>query len=150
MGHIHLATLPGTKPWGEVVRLLDERAGAEEIVSASAMAAEKELATAARSLSLIDAVQLLALVPQAARGDDFAKQLRGLGMDVPDAPMLGDLTLGLAAALDLRQSHVPRNDFDKIVRGALVGTLSARIGDSLPGLFEAEAGDVQGFVAQIR
>ena len=41
MGHIHLATLPGTRRWREVVGLLDDRAGADEVVAASAFAAEQ-------------------------------------------------------------------------------------------------------------
>ena len=62
---------------------------------------------------------------------------------MPDAPTLGDLTVGVATALEREQRVGPRTDFSEIVRRALVGTLSAQIGDALPGLFEADARDVQ-------
>jgi hypothetical protein len=143
MGHIHLATLPGTKPWREVVQLLDERAGADAIVAASAVAAEKDLANAAKDPMLATAVRLLALIPQAARSRDFGGALRRLDVLVPDAPMMADLTVGIAAALEHEKLAGPRTDFSEIARRALVGTVSTQIGDALPGLFEADARDVQ-------
>lgn len=143
MGHIHLATLPSTKRWREVVDLLDDRAGFEEVVAASAIAAEKDLAEAARSPTLAAAVRLLAMVPQAARSDAFGNSLRRLGIAAPDAPMFGDLTVGVATTLEREQRAGARTDFNEIVRRALVGTLSAQISDALPGLFEADARDVQ-------
>lgn len=149
MGHIHLATLPATKPWREVARLLDERAGTGDIVAASALAAERDLAVAARNPTLASAVRLLALIPQAARSGDFATGLRQLGLAVSDAPMLGDLTTAAAAALSREHSIVRGGDFDEIARRALVGTLSTQIGDALPGLFEADAGDVQRAAGQL-
>jgi hypothetical protein len=149
MGHIHLATLPGSKRWREVVELLDERAGVGDIVAASAVAAERDLTSAASDPILVAAVRLLALVPQAARGEDFGERLRELGIAVPDAPMLGDLTVGVALALEQAQSTGPRTDFGEIARRALVGTLSAQVGGALPGLFEAGAGDVQQAAVQL-
>ena len=149
MGHIHLATLPGTRQWREVVKLLNERAGAATVVAASAVAAEKSLALAATDPTMAAAVRLLALIPQAARSRDFAGALRQLNAAVPDAPMLADLTVGVAAALEREQLAGPRTDFSEIARRALVGTLSAQIGDALPGLFEADARDVQRVAAQL-
>ena len=83
MGHIHLVTLPGTKRWREVVELLDDRAGFDEVVAASAVAAEKDLADAAKDPALAAAVRLLALIPQAARGEAFGEGLRQLGSRCP-------------------------------------------------------------------
>jgi hypothetical protein len=149
MGHIHLATLPSTKRWREVVELLNEHAGADTVVAASAVAAEKSLSIVASDLTLAAALRLLALIPQAARSRDFGEALRQLGVAVPDAPMLADLTVGVAAALEREQLAGPRTDFSEIARRALVGTLSAQIGDALPGLFEADARDVQRATAQL-
>lgn len=149
MGHIHQATPPGGKRWGEVVQLLDERAGAAEVIAASAVAAEKDLTAAAEAPILAAAIHLLAMIPQAARQDDFGGQLRRLGIDVPDEPMLGDLTVGVSAALEHRRSAFPRNDFGEIVGRALIGTLSAQVGDGLPALFEAGSDDVQRATARL-
>lgn len=143
MGHIHLATLPATRPWREVVALLDAGADPLAVIAASAVAAEKDLAEAASDATLASAVRLLALIPQAARGASFGEGLRQMGIAVPDAPMLGDLTVGIASALEREQRSVPRTDFSEIVRRAVIGTLSAQIGDGLPGLFEADAEDVR-------
>lgn len=143
MGHVHLATLPTSKPWREVVRLLEERAAATQVVAASALAAEKDLAAVASDPILASAVRLLALVPHAARSGDFADELRRIGLAVPDRPLLGDLTVAVAAALSGTRVTASRTDFNEIVRRALVGTLSRQVGDALPGLFEADADDVQ-------
>src|SRR5687768_23517 len=124
MGHIHLATLPSTKRWHEVVDLLNERANAGTVVAASAAAAEKSLQLAASDPTLAAALRLLALIPQAARSRDFGEALRQLGVAVPDAPMMADLTVGVAAALEREQLAGPRTDFSEIARRALVGTLS--------------------------
>jgi hypothetical protein len=149
MGHIHLATLPGTKRWREVVELLNERAAADIVVAASAMAAEKSLAIAASDPTLAAAFRLLALIPQAARSRDFGEALRQLGVPVPSAPMLAALTVGVAVALEREQLAGSRTDFSEIARRALVSTLSMQIGDALPGLFEADARDVQRAAAQL-
>ena len=150
MGHTHLATLPGTRRWKHVVHLLDEGAPADAVVTASAVAAEKDFAVAADDPVLVEAVRLLALMPQAARTADFGERMRALGVDVPDAPILGDLTVGTSRALEevLRRPS-GRTDFGEIVRRALLGTMSALIGDGLPGLFEADAEDVRVAVAKM-
>lgn len=80
MGHIHLATLPGTKRWREVVELLDARAGADAVVAATAYAAQKDLDTLAKDPVLATAVRLLALIPQAARGESFGARLREISI----------------------------------------------------------------------
>lgn len=149
MGHIHLATLPATRQWRAVVQLLDDRAAAGDVVRASALAAEADLATAANDPVLAEAVRLLASIPQAARSADFGEALRAIGVDASDAPMLGDLTTGSASALDRFMSQSGRTDFSEIVRRALIGTLSTLVGDSLPGLFEADAGDVRRAAARL-
>lgn len=151
MGHVHLATLPATKGWREVVDLLDERAATSDVVRASALAAERDLAAAAGDPGLVEAVRLLALIPQAARHPEFGAQLRALGIAVSDAPMLGDLTVAAAQALgnSIARSE-RRTDLGEIARRALVGTLSALIGEALPGLFEADASDVRRAAAHLR
>lgn len=150
MGHIHLATLPNTQRWREVVGLLNSGAAAGDVVGASAFAAERDLELASREPTLAAAVRLLALIPESARGGDFAAALRRLGMDVPDAPLLGDIVVGAARALERIPRSTVRSDFGEIVRRALVGTLSTQIGDALPGLFDADAADVQQAAARIR
>ena len=149
MGHIHLATLPGTRRWREVVELLDAQAATGDVVAASAHAAERELGRAAQDPVLHAAVRLLAQIPQAARSESFGAKLRDLGIEAPDAPTLGDLTVATAAAIERSQVGRPRTDFDEIVRRAMVGTLSGLIGSDLPGLFGAEPVHVQQAAARL-
>ena len=75
MGHVHLATLPTKRPWREVVALLDGNAADEDVIRASAIAAEVALSGAARDPVLVAAVHLLTMVPQAARSGSFAEHL---------------------------------------------------------------------------
>lgn len=149
MGHIHLSTLPGTKRWREVVELLDARAGADTVVAAAAYAAQKDLDALAKDPGLATAVRLLALIPQAARGENFGARLREIGVSAPDSPSLGDLTVATAIALDGLRGAGRRTDLTEIVRRALVGTLTRLVGDGLPGLFEADAEDVRQAAANL-
>jgi hypothetical protein len=150
MGHVHLATLQATPRWKEVVELLSSGASVEDVVAASAHAAEAELASATDSPVLVEAVRLLAVLPQAARAPGFGDALRGLGLLMRDDPLLADLTLGVATALDATtRERKPRDDFGGIVRRALLGTLNATIGAQLPHPFAAEPGDVRAAVAHL-
>ena len=150
MGHIHLATLPATPRWKEVGELLSSGAPAEEVIAASAHAAEAELAVATRSPVLAEAVRLLSMLPQAARAPAFGEALRGLGLKVPDEPLHADLTFGLATAVDSTTHDTDScDDFGGIVRRALLGTLNATIGAQLPDPFAAEPGDVRASVAHL-
>lgn len=147
MGHIHLLRLPGTKRWREVAELLAGEAAPEEILAASAVAAETQLAGLADEPGYVEALRLLALIPQAARDAHFGARLREIGLAVRDAPSLADLVMGVARRLEAEsgsRSHLP-----ELVRGALLAALTRRIGDALPSLLAPEAGDVQAAAARL-
>jgi hypothetical protein len=144
MGHIHLGHLPETRKWREVVALIDGFAAVETIVAASATAAEKDLQSAASNPVFVEAVRLLALIPQAARSENFSEALFSLGIDVPPQPSLTDLLVATNVALDrfaARQSHI--NDFGDLSARALTDALAAAIGYSLPSLFASDAADMK-------
>jgi len=144
MGHIHLGVLPKTKKWRDVVDLLTGGAADSAVISASALAAERDLAAAADSPVFVEALRILMAIPHAARSDDFWRALRDAGLDIPDSPGLLDILTAASARLDwaARGSGV-RSDFGELSGRALVSTLSVQIGDALPGLFDATAADVQ-------
>ena len=110
MGHIHLATLPGTKKWREVAELLGSGATDDEVLAKSAEAAERLFAAAPNNPVFIAAVRLLSLIPVAAKREDFSAGLRELGINVPPDPHLTDLTAGVHAAIEqaIRASGRPR------------------------------------------
>ena len=143
MGHIRLGRLPRTRQWREVVALIEGHAPDTAVLAASAVAAEKDLLGAARDPGFVEALRLLALIPQAAREPDFAGALRELGLAVPDAPLLPDLLVALGRRLDEHARLAGRSDMGELARRALIGTLSREIGRSLPGLLEAETGDLR-------
>lgn len=138
MGHVHLGVLPRTRKWKDVVEALDSGAADDEIVAASARAAEKDLLSATDSPVFIEAVRLLLSIPHAARTDDFGDALRALGLDVGNRPELFDITMAVDARMDVvRRMTGGTNDLGEIAARALITTLSETVGDQLPGLFEA-------------
>lgn len=150
MGHNRLGGLPNSRQWRRVVAMLDEHAAGEAIIAASAEAAERELIRMAADPALAEATRLLAMIPQAARSEDFAGGLRALGLDVHDGPQLLDLVAAAGHALDRRiDESRARSDFGEIVRSALVESLSARVAPQLPGLFGADAEDVRRATARL-
>lgn len=150
MGHFHLATLPGTRKWNAVVDLLASGAPEQEVVAASAVAAEKDFAAAASNAIFVEAVRLLSMLPEAARSPDFGRALRDLGLDAPDRPLITDLLFAAGMGLErTAQRSGNRDDFSEITRRALLGTLSSQIGASLPRLFEVEAEDVRSATARL-
>lgn len=143
LGHIHLGVLPRSKSWREVVTLLDDGAASGQVIGQAAIAAEKDLAKAATDRSLVEALRLLAMIPVAARTDDFIGALRRLGVDVPPRPGFGDLLSGVAAHLDDVARDHGRTDVGELARRALIATLSNEIGDALPRLFGATPEEVR-------
>jgi hypothetical protein len=144
MGHIHLGRLPASRKWAAVADLIFEGSSVEAIAAASAIAAERELASAAHDKAFVEAVRLLALIPQAARQDDFAKALWNIGIDVPPEPSLVDLVTATTAALDRFASRDgTRSDFGELSARALAESLATSIGSRLPSLFDPSASEVQ-------
>lgn len=142
MGHNTLGVLPRTAYWRSVVQLISEGAPIEEVVAASAEATESTLLNAANDPVFVEAVRLLLAIPAAARSEDFATALRGLGLAVPDRPELLDIVTAAGRRLD-EQTRRGRTDLGELAGRALCATLSDSIGDRLPGLFEATPEDVQ-------
>ena len=123
MGHIHLGRLPGSKRWSAVVDLLETGAPDIDVIAGSAIAAEKDLAGAVNNAVFVEAVRVLANLPQIARREPFGGGLRRLGLDVPDDPSLLDLASAIGGHLDAVAMSAGRNDFGEISRRALLDTV---------------------------
>lgn len=144
MGHIHLGVLPKSKPWRAVVGLLTDGASDEEVVAASARAAERDLGRAVRNPVYVESIRLLAMIPAAARDEDFGVALRELRIPVGHSPGLFDLAAAVGTRLDeISATSGAGNDFDELSRRALLSTLTTQLGDRLPGLLEASPEDLQ-------
>jgi len=144
MGHIHLGVLPQSRKWRDVVELLADGSVAEDVLAASARAAEGDMIRAATSPVLVEAVRLLLMIPCAAREDDFGAGLRNIGLSVGSDPTLLEIVVASSQALDgVGRTTNERSDLGELAGRALVATLSDHIGDTLPGLFEAIPADVK-------
>ena len=144
MGHIHLGVLPRSRQWRQVVELLGSKATDDAVFAASAVAAERDLASATNDPVFIEAVRLLLMIPFAARADDFGAALRDIDLRVGATPDLFEISAATGARLDeVARSTGRRSDFGELAGRALIGTINDQIGQALPGLFEATDRDVQ-------
>ena len=150
MGHTTLGVLPKTRYWTDVVDLLAHGAATKDIVAASARAAERDLLGASSDPVFVETVRLLLEIPAAARSTDFGDALRVIGLNVPDKPELLDIVYAVSHRLDTisRQSQAS-SDMGELASRALASTLSATVGDALPGLFAATPADVQAAIRNL-
>jgi len=122
------------------------RLGADvgEIAAFAADAAETALQAASKDSAFLHAFWLLTQIPLAARGPEFAQDLRRLGLKIRDRPGLMDVSAAISAAVDRHareQRH--RTDLGEMAQMAAVESLTALVGPNLPSLFEPNAGEVQ-------
>ena len=97
MGHIRLGVLPGSKKWQQVVEELSNDTHVASLARSTANAAEFALSNAVHDRALGDALWLLTHIPLAARGPDYAEDLSALGLDLPGAPSLFEVTAAIRA-----------------------------------------------------
>ncbi len=150
MGHVHLGSLPQTRPWQRVVSLLAGGAHAEQVANATVRAAERILGRAYHDTGLVETLWFLFQLPRAARTEDFPDALRRCGVDVPSAPELMDLLAGLTAAIDARlPNNHGRTDLGEMAQMALVETFAAVVSRETHGLFGTSPDEVQGALARL-
>ncbi len=120
MGHLRLGKLPQTKPWREVVALIDAEVDASGIAAATLRASDSGLDDAANDPGLIHTFWLLTQVPIAARDTQFGAALRRLGMDVSDEPEVFEIVAAYTEAIDKHLLNVGgRTDLGELAQ--LVG-----------------------------
>lgn len=147
MGHNTLGVIPATRTWRVVVNLLRSSAATEDVIAASANAAEKDLLRATDDPVFVEAVRLLLCIPLAARSDDFGDALRKVGIGVQDSPELFDVISGAIERLDDVARHSrSRSDLGELAARALNATLTRVVGDALPTLFGTSPADLQATV----
>jgi hypothetical protein len=91
----------------------------------------------------VETLRLLAMIPQAAKGEDFGDGLRRLDLRCGSNPSLADLLISVSRRLDEVGKPDRQNDFSGLSRRALLGTLSDQVTDRLPGLFAATPTDIR-------
>jgi hypothetical protein len=99
MGHVRLGVLPKSRKWRQVVNELRLGAEIDAVAASAADAAEAGLWAASNDPAFLQAFWLLTQVPLAARGPDFAQDLRHLGVQVSDQPSLMDVVAAISVAV---------------------------------------------------
>ncbi len=140
---MHLGVLPETRKWREVVDLLDDAAAPDAVIAAAAIAAERDFTRATDDGVFIEAIRLLARLPDATTSADLEEGLGGIGITVPSDPGLIDLVVGLGMRLDHISPPGRGSDFTELARGALLATITREIGAGLPRLLEPTPDDLQ-------
>ncbi len=100
MGHVRLGVLPKSRKWNQVVGELRLGADIDTVAASAADAAEASLQGASNDPAFLHAFWLLTQIPLAARGPDFADDLRRLGLQAPDQPSLMDVVAAISGAVD--------------------------------------------------
>jgi hypothetical protein len=144
MGHVRLGVLPKSRKWNQVVDELRLDASVGEIAASAADAAEKALQGASKDPAFLHTFWLLTQIPLAARGPEFARDLRRLGVEIRDQPSLIEVGAAISAAVDRHaRAEGGRTDLGEMAQMAAVESLAALIGPNLPSLFEPSAAEVQ-------
>jgi hypothetical protein len=144
MGHVRLGVLPRSRKWDQVVNELRLGVEVAGVAASAADAAEASLHGASSDPAFLHSFWLLTQLPLAARGADFAGDLRRLGVPVPDQPNLMDVVAGFSETVDRHaRERGGRTDLGEMAQMAAVESLVALIGPQLPSLFEPSAGEVQ-------
>ena len=144
MGHQRLGWLPDTYPWRDVVALVAADGAVAEVADATMDAARRGLAKAIKDPGVRHVIWLLAHVAVAARADDFAVELRGLGVPVPAHPTTFELIAAVTAAVDDHLAGTGgRTDFGELAQRAAAESLAVLVGTNTPELFEPTPRSVQ-------
>ena len=150
MGHVRLGVLPKSRKWRQVVDELRLGADIDAVAASAADAAEASLQGASNDPAFLHAFWLLTQIPLAARGPDFADDLRRLGLQAPDQPSLMDVVAAISGAVDrYARDRGGRTDLGEMAQMAAVESLTALVGPNLPSLFEPSPGEVQRAIGRL-
>lgn len=144
MGHLKLDDPPLTPKWLQVVKLLYEGADTEEVAAATLDASKTGLKEADKDRALVHSFWLLTQIPLSARCDDFAEELRKLGLPISDYPTLMEVIGAFADAVDdhIRDSG-GRTDLGEMAQLAATESLTALASERTASLFGTTPEDVQ-------
>lgn len=128
MGHSLLGTLPRTREWKDVVRLVSEGADVAQVAGKTLVAAQKALSTTKEDAGYGEAVYLLTQIALAGKTKDAVAYLETLGVDIHKSYSTADLTTALSAAVNRRmEGRGLRTDWGEMARGALVSSIASTL-----------------------
>lgn len=128
MGHVHLGTLPQTRAWKDVVRLLTSGASAESVAAAAQKASDKAFASMTNDPGFRDAVALLSELAVAARKEDPVAYLAAHGLKWPSNPTIVDIGLAVSNALEAKtRARGNLSDLAILANGAMVSAVTQHL-----------------------
>jgi hypothetical protein len=151
MGHSRIGTLPKTREWREVVDFIANGANVAAVADKALVAAQKALLTTKGDLGFREAVHLLAQLGAAARSEDPAAHLEGLGVELRDGYSAVDLVTALSAAVDRRmEGRGQRSDWGEMAKGALVTAVTESMRHTEARLFDPTRQDLNADLQRFR
>ncbi|KMK68596.1 hypothetical protein [Puniceibacterium sp. IMCC21224] len=148
MGHIRLGTLPQSRKWRDVVRLLDSSAPLEDVAQAAARASETDLRRASDDPNFQFVTQLLVHLPLLARAPGYEAAMADLGIAASSLDSLTGLLAGVNDAIGQHAFEQGRSsDAGEMAKAALIESLSAQMRDRLPTLFDPTPQEIRKVLA---
>lgn len=143
MGHIRLGTLPKTRAWKEVIRLIADEADVAEIAEAAVHASDKAFEVIQNDTGFSETVELMIQLAVAAKSQDRAAHLESVGIRLPEHASITNVAIAIQGALDENVSrNGKRSDFGELAQGALVGAVVEHLGDRFGPMFPPTANEV--------
>lgn len=145
MGHIRLGVLPKSARWREVVGLMEaDPDSAAQIAGATLAASERYLISIREDPALVRAYWTLVRLMAAARGDDFASELRSLGLPADGSTS----TIGFIAAVADAVRRENASSADGSMAGEIGGlalrrALMETVGTHASSMFGSDLDDIR-------
>lgn len=137
MGHIRLGTLPQSKKWRDVVRLLETDAPLDAVAEAAARASEHDLKRSTDDPGFQFVTGLLVRLPFLARAPGFEDVLADLGIGPDNLSSLPAFLAGLNSAIERNAFDVGySSDIGELAKAALTETFADKLEERLPTLFK--------------
>lgn len=143
MGHSRIGTLPATRKWKEVVRLVANGADEAKVADAVLDAAAGTFARVRDDAGFREALRLIMQLALAGSRPNTAAELDAAGLAVAENTSLVDVVMSISEEFDRRVDATNgRSDFSDVAQRALVGTVTDLLTPRLTSLFEPTREDV--------
>ena len=124
MGHSRIGSLPATKPWKDVIKLIADGADVPAVATATLRAAERAFAWIQEDAGFREASNLLVEIGLAAGGKDGVKKLAALGITLSENTSVAEVAMTVGAELERRMAgQRERSDIGEIAGKALVSAV---------------------------
>ena len=143
MGHSRIGTLPATRRWKDVVRLIADGANVDKVADATLRAAERAFAWVQDDAGFREAANLLVQIGLAAGSKNPTAALAAIGMPLSETTSAAEVAVVLGETLDQRIAALrQRSDFGEKAANALISTVVEHIKGELPTLIPPTPSDV--------